>query len=56
MDNSYLIKKAYELGARCFIVERVTEELKSNQKLRYIHVKDTALAEVKLLNAASGYP
>ena len=55
-DGHGFIKKAYELGARCFIVERVTEELKSNQKLRYIHVKDTALAEVKLLNAASGYP
>ncbi|MBQ4137439.1 MAG: UDP-N-acetylmuramoyl-L-alanyl-D-glutamate--2,6-diaminopimelate ligase [Clostridia bacterium] len=55
-DGHDYIIKAYELGARCFVVERITDELKSDGRLRYIRVKDTALAEVMLLNAAFGYP
>ncbi|MBO7149226.1 MAG: UDP-N-acetylmuramoyl-L-alanyl-D-glutamate--2,6-diaminopimelate ligase [Clostridia bacterium] len=55
-DGHEYIKKAYELGARCFVVERVTDELKNNSRLRYIRVKNTPLAEVKLLNAAFNYP
>ncbi len=55
-DGHTLIRKAYELGARTFVVDTVTQELKSDPRFRYICVEDTSLAEVKLLNAAYGYP
>ena len=55
-DGHNYIKKAYELGARCFIVEEITDQLKNDNRLRYIRVRDTSLAEVKLLNAAFDYP
>ena len=55
-DGHDFIKKAYENGARTFVVDRIVPYLKENPELRYICVSDTSLAEVKMLDAAFGHP
>lgn len=50
------IEKAYKLGARTFIVDELPPYLVANTHIRYIKVRDTSLAEVRLLNATHGYP
>ncbi|MBQ7821479.1 MAG: UDP-N-acetylmuramoyl-L-alanyl-D-glutamate--2,6-diaminopimelate ligase [Clostridia bacterium] len=55
-DGHDFIEKAYKLGARTFIVDRITDYMLQNPQLRYIRVADTSLTEVKMLDAAYGYP
>ncbi len=56
LDGHDYIKEAIENGAKAVVCERLTEYLKSNPKIRYTVVKDTLLAEAKMLYKYAGEP